>query len=522
MAGKCEGWRDKHGNRHDCQFDEDSATYTSNNNNTPYCRFHFPMLGLGHGAKADWNDHQNKAISDAIIDRIKGELSEPENQSQPLDFSGVVVPGRLDFDKDATCSVDFHGAQFHGYVVFTSAEFRRDAWFEQAEFYKDTWFSKVQFHGVAGFNEAVFRASVEFSETRFHGEARFNELQFHGEARFNEAKFFKVAEFGKTLFYQYAGFNKAQFCGFAIFREVVFTGFASFEGAEFRSDAHFNNVRFSSFSWFRKAKFRESTEFCEAQFLSHAEFSEAQFHYTVLFTGSANTKLLGDRQFNFINFNKAHFGAGAIFSNREFLDYTNFIGCHFERAPKFHGSTLHQDTGFGGIECFPDVTSDGAFRAYRTLRQAMEGHRARAEEGMFYALEQKARRYQMKRINPAFWVSLVYEQGSNYGFSVVRPLVWLVVGIMASTVLLFCTGIFSGADSSCPNSTTKWGNALLFSVRQTFLLFDALRATDEILADYNFTPCGTSWLRVWGLVLSLFEGLSALLLILAVRWRYRR
>ncbi len=67
-----------------------------------------------------------------------------------------------------------------------------------------------------------------------------------------------------------------------------------------------------------------------------------------------------------------------------------------------------------------------------------------------------------------------------------------------------------------------WNDGLLFSVRQTFLPFDALRSKDEILAAYTFNPGGTGWLRAWGVVLTLFEALAALLLVLAVRWRYRR
>lgn len=227
MAGKCAGWLDKGRKLHDCQFDEEASAHIWNN--TTYCRFHFPMAGSGQGAKADWNDNQKKAISDAIIDRIKAELSGPKDQSQPLDFSGVVVPGRLDFGKEATCSISFHAAQFHGYVVFSSAEFLRDVWFDQAQFHRDTWFSKAQFYGVAGFNEAEFHEAIEFSET-----------QFHGEARFNEAQFFKVAEFGKTQFFQDAEFGKTLFRNFAKFEEVQFHKHAEFGEAQFLSDTYFN------------------------------------------------------------------------------------------------------------------------------------------------------------------------------------------------------------------------------------------------------------------------------------------
>ena len=181
-----------------------------------------------------------------------------------------------------------------------------------------------------------------------------------------------------------------------------------------------------------------------------------------------------------------------------------------------------------------------------TLRQAMEDNRARAEEGMFYTLEQRARRRKMGRLRRKFSISLAYEWGSNYGYSIGRPLAWFLSGIALSSLLLLVIGVLAspangmfmaGLDAHrnlgplaiwgevirAPGwLLDKIGETLLFSVRQTFLPFDALRANADDLKDYVFNPWGTWFLLVWGTLLTLFEGLAALLLILAVRWRYRR
>ena len=132
-----------------------------------------------------------------------------------------------------------------------------------------------------------------------------------------------------------------------------------------------------------------------------------------------------------------------------------------------------------------------------------------------------------RRRDPAFWLSLAYELGSDYGLSVLRPLMWFAGGIMVSTFLLYAIGFYEdgfvgGAGGAGSDLFAKAADALDFSARQAFLPFDALRSTDEVLEDYDFYIRGTGWLRVWGTVLTLFEGLAALLLILAVRWRYRR
>ncbi|MFP6871721.1 MAG: hypothetical protein VCE91_20760 [Nitrospinota bacterium] len=268
-------------------------------------------------------------------------------------------------------------------------------------------------------------------------------------------------------------------------------------------------------------------DFEAARFDEEAYFVSARFHGWANFAGSPDISQAEARQFNELDYNGARFHDSADFFNREFLAHTDFSSCVFEYAPDFHGSSLHQDTEFGSIHCFPDVTGPGAERAYRTLRLAMEGHRARAEEGMFFALEQKARRHGMDRRDPAYWLSLAYEKGSDYGLSVLRPLLWFLGGIVASTFVLYAVGFYAdgfpgGAGRNAMDLAAKAADALNFFARQAFLPFDALRSADEVLDAYDFNPGGTGWLRAWGLLVTLFEGLAALLLILAVRWRYRR
>lgn len=62
----------------------------------------------------------------------------------------------------------------------------------------------------------------------------------------------------------------------------------------------------------------------------------------------------------------------------------------------------------------------------------METVRARNEEAMFYALEQKSlrKRHDTPRVVKLF--SLLYEITSDYGRSLLRPLVWFLVFFFAS------------------------------------------------------------------------------------------
>ena len=509
MVEACAGWTDKSGNHPDCQFGDEAADHKFDGKD--FCRFHLPMGEPEEGGKADWDNEQQAAITDALIDRIKAKISaefeKPEDQRRELDFRGVVVPELFHLDKERIWALDMRGAQFHG-----------DAQFSEARFYGGAQFGGVQFYGDARFGTTHYEKDAEFSEAQFHGDAQFSEARFHGGAQFGGVQFYGYARFGVAQFEKDAEFSEAQFHGDAQFGSAKFRSKADFGVARFHGDGCFREAQLYRLAEFREAQFHQEAQFEEVQFHGEADFDEAQFHGDALFSGSANPAQSQARQFNITSFRRALFGARAIFSNREFRDQTDFSGCVFKRAPIFHGSILHQDTAFGKVK-FQDVTSRGADRAYRTLRHAMEGHRARAEEGMFYTLEQKARRRNMHRFDPAYWMSLGYEFGSNYGFSIVRPFVWLVVGIFASAALLLGFVWNSGV---CTDHATMFKEALLFSARQLFLPFDALRSTDKVLAAYAFNPGGTGWLRLWGVALTLFEGLSALLLVLAVRWRYRR
>ncbi|MBT5047756.1 MAG: pentapeptide repeat-containing protein [Rhodospirillaceae bacterium] len=426
MADECAGWTDREGNRHDCQFTFERDNYRFSGQ--LYCRFHLPMGRPGHGGKADWDEQQKVAISDGFINLINREVAEgsnPERTPEELDFSGIVVPGRLVMVQTTVGPVRLRGARFYERAEFMVTQFQGAAWFDEVQFHKDAWFSETQFLDDVWFPKAQFSERAAFIDTRFHGDA-------------------------------------------------------TFEGVQFRKEAYFGV--------------------------------------------STSTVPPEAKRFNAISFKDSRFAEIADFSNREFHNRTDFTGCVFERAPNFHGSALHQNTIFGQIDGFRDLTSPVSERAYRTLRQAMEAHRARVEEGMFYALEQKARRHRVSRIDPAYWVSLGYEHGSDYGLSVWRPLAWMLGGIVSSVFLLWCIGIgvFGVTGHAAANPAAVINDALLFSTRQTFLPFDALRTTDAILAEYTFNPGGTGWLRAWGTVLSLFEALAGLLLILAVRWRYRR
>ena len=89
-----------------------------------------------------------------------------------------------------------------------------------------------------------------------------------------------------------------------------------------------------------------------------------------------------------IDFKGSFLKEEVVFNNRKFLSKTSFRDFTFIRAPKFHNCKLNQDTVFPPGKNFKDTESEGAVRAYRTLKLAMGDLQAPREQGIFYALEQ--------------------------------------------------------------------------------------------------------------------------------------
>ncbi|MBI4252198.1 MAG: pentapeptide repeat-containing protein, partial [Candidatus Tectomicrobia bacterium] len=248
-----------------------------------------------------------------------------------------------------------------------------------------------------------------FREAHFSRDAWFRGAQFSGLTWFSEARFSEEAQFREAHFSGHAWFSGARFSDYASFTEAHFCGDAGFHRARFNGNAGFSEARFCH-AWFSEAQFSDEANFEKAQFCGDADFTAKGDG------GEADA-------FQRLSFQDARFGGPVSFENRRFRHAATFNSCVFEKAPSFHNCGLHQDTDFGGAE-FRDTESDGADRAYRTLKLAMENHRARQEQQLFYALEMESR---MKARHTPFlfkFFAALFLVTSNFGQSVLLPLFW--------------------------------------------------------------------------------------------------
>jgi hypothetical protein len=486
----------------------------------------------------------------------------------------------------------------------------------------------VRFLGEADFRQQVFGPRAWFENAAFSGSAWFDNAAFSGDAGFYDAVFSGDAWFHNAAFSRYAGFQNAVFCGEAVFLIAAFSGDAGFEKAAFSGNAWFDNAAFSGNAWFEKAAFSGIARFENAAFSGAAEFEKAVFKSKAWFTGAATPDQLpgGEqglsltlapedadrartlegkiltpasdgpmhrRSFRTADFSGAVFHADVDFSNRTFLAATNFSGATFSGLALFHDAKLHQDTNFthadflmakppkqiGAGEDAQDPTPAEALqlrdahyaayeRAFRTLKLAMESHRARREEALFYRKELEARRQRPARrflgrargpdgkgaaLAPsAYWsrppggareaeagrkevtaiekgFSYLYGLTSGYGDSLLAPIgalagLWVsfaliygsLAGVFLETPAPACLAGVEGTTAVCPTLQTL----LVFSGRHTFL---PVVMTDQDQAKWWFDATRAAPLIPFlvEFVHRLASAVLIFLLALAVRRRFQ-
>jgi len=265
---------------------------------------------------------------------------------------------------------------------------------------------------VIDLSGVIFPGFVEFEKTHFP-DVSFQGATFSGEANFQGASFSGNAIFFRASFGRHASFEGASFRRLVGFGGAIFSRHARFQGASFSEEASFKG-----------ASFRNIAIFYGASFSYYVSFKGATFNDKADFSGMNND---GTDSFSFSAFDDAKFSGGADFSNRTFNKATSFKDATFAVAPKFHNCVLHPDTTFPEQSAFQDTTSPHAADAYRTLKQAMAGIHAHHRQQMFYALEMKSRRSQPETPWMEKLLSRLYEETTDYGQNLLRPLGWLML-----------------------------------------------------------------------------------------------
>ena len=233
-----------------------------------------------------------------------------------VDFEGFIFPGDAWFDSTT----------FTGITSFERATFTGNAWLGSTTFTGIASFERATFGGIASFLHATFRSDVRFGNATFRGIASFASAIFKGDARLESANFVNIARFDNSTLEGEARFDGAFFrrdtffvraaiTGIASFESAIFSGMTSFVGATFKSDALFDSVAFERNIFFYGARFFRKAGFSLVNFERVAGFEGVQFY--------------GDANFSAIR------GARAFsLANAKFQNVPDFIQAHFEEAPR--------------------------------------------------------------------------------------------------------------------------------------------------------------------------------------------
>lgn len=467
-----------------CQFTNELANYACDGR--PYCRFHLPLRDCSgtRTEKLCWDDSErNRFYRDVNIF-----ISAEKEAKRLVNFTGVSFPGKAFFEGQRFQETVWCDATFDDTVSFLGTFFKGEAHFKDATFGGSAYFDQVEFSDDANFRSASFLATVSFRDAKFLMDAHFNDSLLTQRSDFTNAEFASHAIFTGSRFHDRVDFVEVLFSKVTIFDDALFRDMVRFDNTQFMSVTAFTNTVFLSdvsFNWLDSKRHSETTP------------------------SNENT---GD--FRYLDFSGGSVAGVVDFSNRKFQNTTDFRERLFEAPPKFHNAGFHQETKWRGA-VFLGTEQEDAEQDYRTLRLAMDATKNRPQEGIFFALEQKAMRHQAKWWELKAIASHLYDLSCGYGQSASRPLAWL-----AGVTLVF--GLFYLAASGVRWVDWAFASDLTsFTLRHVVKPFTVWgREIDELIAPFH------GGLSIWVKLLATLQSLISLglfaLFLLALRWQFRR
>ena len=334
-----------------------------------------------------WNKWANEMLEERKKLEEAGEwklnsLEDPANKNT-----------RLWYDKAAVRFTDeLNSHTFKDKTDFSLFTFPAKTYFTKSIFANKTSFKAATFHNSVCLQDTKFKNDVSFEQCKFLGAARFNKSTFNNKAKFPAAIFYKNARFDDCNFMLQCEFSGAEFYRYAWFSRCIFKGYTSFQSTKFLLGSNFSAIRSDSFFTFR------------------------------------NT----------------------IFKNQ----LPNFIQASFTEAPRLDNVKLCADVPPGSFfnSIFSIIKSDiKAF--YKALKRlAIQAHDHENEQ-RFWAGELRSDRslrtedggWNLRPLVSAFWWgNIAYEFFSDFGRSIVRPL----IGLVSLMLLMTCIHIYA---HSCLN-----------------------------------------------------------------------
>jgi uncharacterized protein YjbI with pentapeptide repeats len=391
------------------------------------------------------------------------------------------------------------------------------------------------------FRDVHFSGSIRLSGATIVGDADFRKAVFIGQSDFSSARFAGTADFSEATFSEHAQFDRAQFGDAVDFFGVRFIGRALFDHAECLDDIGFYKAAFvrrlsmNDAVVYGRMNLEGITDgdpiaqAPQAIHLAEARDGEARTYKGTL-DASSGPPASSFRSLPKLLARRAVFHEDANISNRDLLSPSTLERARFYHRARFHGSDVHAsvnmhatrfidalgfkpsrlpaypeallrlrflaesgETGFAAwkkgylksrierrrVDYTPDGYFDGLEASFRTLKQMMEDRRDRVREGDFFNLELRSRR---KRSDVPWWervASGVYWLISDYGNSIFRPLIVMVLLYAGLAFAYYALGQSHGENAPGDHLVS----AFTFSLQNVFAPFSVLDAGKFSAAD---------------------------------------
>ena len=266
-------------------------------------------------------------------------------------------------------------------------------------------------------NPHTFRHDANFAGFIFPGEVFFDNATFEKETTFHEARFHQPAVFQKCTFKEEVRFIDTKFLDYVTFEHANFYQSCTFHLSTFspHTDTNFCNAIFHYNTWFGNCEFHGNTIFARLQSKLNLVFKDTTFHQSANFDA-----IRAEHTFSLEN---------VTFKK----DVPNFIQAHFEEAPRLDDITFGKSIapGNGWNSITKPVAKQTKARYQALKRLAIEAHDHENEQH-FWAGELRSDRslktedgkWNPRPLLSAFWWgNIAYGFFSNYGRSIIRPLI---------------------------------------------------------------------------------------------------
>ena len=325
--------------------------------------------------------------------------------------------------------VDFSKSKiqnFEGFLFGDGADFSFCKWERNADFFSASWGDSCNFTGVSWGKRGIFNLATWGNNCNFQGS------HWGHDSIFENAFWGYNTNFSNTYWEERIYFNGAHFGSNTNFDLSIWLGAVSFSGCgvsglsnatilnpkDERTPVIINSKTYQEIGkiTFMGAKFHGKVFFDDRNFTDGANFSS--------FTSNESVKIVCRDNQN-----------DALYENNE-LKYEvageQELISIFHYPPHFFGTELHPNTSFDNVKFPPPSGCKESVRIYRDLKLKSGNQKAIREEQRFFRLEMKEEKYNSQGIQKMLYWS--YHKFSNFGFSVKRPIMFLVI-----SGLLFCS-----------------------------------------------------------------------------------